>query len=111
MAHTSSKFTLCFVAIGLLLLLAGCSQQQFKALIDPNKPFEVDEEWDGWWSQSQSDVITFAGDDRIMGAYLVDTKTQLCFFIAGGGATQIPCSSLARRAEWVPIITWVPASQ
>lgn len=99
------------VLFGLFFSLAGCSQQQLKEFIDPSGPFEVEEEWQGWWSQSQSDVMTFGGDSRILGAYLVDTKARLCFFIAGGGATEISCAKLANRPEWREIIDWEKAEQ
>lgn len=111
MAPSLSKFAIWIVFTGFLSLLTGCSQQQLKEFIDPSGPFEVEEEWQGWWSQSQSDVMTFGGDARILGAYLVDTKARLCFFIAGGGATEISCAKLANRPEWREIIDWGKAEQ
>lgn len=110
MTKTSRKISVYALAGGLVLSLSACSQQQFKEFVNPSEPFEVKEEWDGWWSQYQSDVITFGGDIRILGAYVVDTKTRLCFFLADGGSTEIPCGKLANRKEWAPIITWESGS-
>ena len=41
--------------------------------------------------------------------YIVDSKTQQCFFsiTTTGGVTIIPCEGLAKREEWKPIITWI----
>ena len=39
--------------------------------------------------------------------YMVDTKTQLCFFNSeSGSATNIDCNKLANRKSWASIITW-----
>ena len=43
--------------------------------------------------------------DRLF--YQVDTISQLCFAWLTNGLTNIPCSALARRPEWKPIIDWV----
>jgi len=45
--------------------------------------------------------------------YRVDTVTQLCFAaeMTGGRALiQISCENLAKRPEWVEIITWLGKS-
>jgi len=45
--------------------------------------------------------------------YHADTKTQLCFASSETqphtNMEQIACASLAKRSEWLPIITWLPA--
>lgn len=43
--------------------------------------------------------------------YYVDTVTQLCFVgthrATNENPSVIPCSALAKRPEWKPIINWV----
>lgn len=48
-----------------------------------------------------------------IGRYVVDPKTQQCFFAyhAQGGVTVIPCEKLAQREEWKSIITWAGKSK
>jgi hypothetical protein len=48
-----------------------------------------------------------------IGGYIVDPKTQQCFFAyhAQGGVTVISCEKLAQREEWKSIITWVGKSK
>ena len=50
-------------------------------------------------------------------AYQVDTVAQLCFVIwadlditggvEAGSIAVVPCESLAKRAEWKPVLSWV----